>query len=106
MGNPISPITFSRDPSKGLKVPYIFKEKTCVIEVDLPPAIPAWQASLRDIAFGSNEIVAPCVHDGDHLGGLTKIGQLAPIIDLHVYGKKWENPEETDPWGTSAAAAR
>ena len=80
---------FSHDPHKGLKVPKTFTEKTCVIEVDLPPErLGAWSASFQDIAFGSNEISAPCVHDGLRLGGWTKVGPES-MLDLYVYGREW-----------------
>ncbi|KAL8693240.1 MAG: hypothetical protein Q9218_001913 [Villophora microphyllina] len=84
---------WSHDPSRGLKVPKFFYEKTCVFEVDLPPeAQGGWMASFSDIAFGSNEIVHPCVWGEEHLGGTTKIGPKGKI-DLKVYGREWEPPE-------------
>lgn len=85
-------IKFSHDPSKGVKVPKIFSEKTCVFEIDLPARYEAYyEASFKDIAFGANEIAAPCIYEEPHLGGLTKIGDDG-VLNLFVYGQKYEPP--------------
>ena len=90
---PRQPLAWSRDATKGLELPRIFSDKTCVFELDLPQGRRgAWEASLSDIAFASNDIVAPCVHDGVHLGGLTRVGPESMLI-LMVYGQEYENPE-------------
>ena len=63
-----------------------------MFEVNLPPEMPgAWSASFKDISYGATDINAPCVHDGVHLGGLTKIGPQS-ILLLFVYGREWEPP--------------
>lgn len=101
--HPTEQIAFSHDPSKGLKVPRRFHEKTCEFEVNLPEeARGGWSASFADIAFGANEINAPCVHDGLHLGGLTKIGRKGKL-DLHVYGREYVPP--TLPTDVSSASS-
>ncbi|KAL8665724.1 MAG: hypothetical protein Q9202_002034 [Teloschistes flavicans] len=87
---------WSRDPALGLRVPKTFVEKTCVFEMDLPADTRgAWTASFADIAFGSNEVAAPCVYDGVHLGGRTKVGPEGKL-DLLIYGKVWDPPEPPD----------
>ncbi|KAI4109996.1 MAG: hypothetical protein L6R37_000129 [Teloschistes peruensis] len=84
---------WSHDPTRGLRVPKIFKEKTCVFEVTLPDeARGGWEASFTDIAFASNEVNALCVWDGVHLGGKTKVGKKGKL-DLLVYGERWDPPE-------------
>ena len=99
---PTHPMDFSHDPNKGRKVPTRFIEKTCGFEVNLPEGQPgAWSASFADIAYGANDIDIPCVHDGDHLGGMTKIGPESKL-DLYVYGREWEPPEIGTDIGTTA----
>ena len=77
-----------------MKLPKRFTEKTCVFQIDLPRGrrLGVWEASFADIAFASNDIVAPCVHDGLHLGGMVKLGSAA-VLDLYVYGVEYEPPE-------------
>ncbi|KAL8958148.1 MAG: hypothetical protein Q9183_005898 [Haloplaca sp. 2 TL-2023] len=91
--NPTQERQWSRDPDKGFQLPRTFKEKTCVIEMDLPPGrAGGWAASFADIAFASNEVVAPCVHDGLHLGGYRKVGPEG-MLNLFVYGQEYVPPE-------------
>ena len=89
--------SWSYSGNKGVKLPKIFTEKTCVFQIDLPPErrLGVWKASITDIAFASNDIVAPCVHDGLHLGGTVKLGNQA-VLDLYVYGVEYEPPESTE----------
>ena len=104
MRDPYMQIRWSRDGSMGVKVPKVFTEKTCVFEVNLPPGPGFNVASFVDIAFGSNEIVAPCVHEEPHLGGFTKIG-LASVVDLFVYGKDYEPAEQSELEGNLTATS-
>lgn len=84
------PIKWSHDSRKGSQVPKKWSWKTCVVEINLPPGKGgAWEASYADIAFTINEIDAPCVHDGLHLGGLSKIGDES-TLDIFVYGREWD----------------
>ena len=90
-------IGWSYDGNRGVKLPKRFIDKTCAFEIDLPPGrlLGVYEASFADIAFASNEIAAPCVHDGLHLGGLTKVGSKA-VLNLYVYGVEYEPPERTE----------
>ncbi len=98
------PIKWSHDSSKGSKVPRKFFWKTCVLEIDLPPGQGgAWEASFADIALTANEIDAPCVHDGLHLGGLSKIGDES-MLDIYLYGREWD-PSDPPNIGTGTATS-
>ncbi|KAL8865700.1 MAG: hypothetical protein Q9174_006746 [Haloplaca sp. 1 TL-2023] len=99
MPSPKQERQWSRDPDKGFELPRTFKDKTCVFELDVLPGRAerfGWAASFADIAFASNEIVAPCVHDGLHLGGYRKVGPEG-MLNLYVYGAEYEPPEPPDP---------
>ncbi|KAL8778622.1 MAG: hypothetical protein Q9213_007341 [Squamulea squamosa] len=99
---PKQQIEWSRDPAKGIKLPRTFSEKTCVFEIDmLNGGGRAASASFADIAFGSNDIVAPCVHEEPHLGGLIKIGPNA-ALHLFVYGQPYEPPEDVEDLAATA----
>lgn len=98
------PIKWSHDSRKGSKVPRKFFWKTCVLEIDLPPGQGgAWEASFADIALTATEIDAPCVHDGLHLGGLTKIGDES-MLDIFLYGREW-NPSDPPNIGIGTATS-
>ena len=87
-GKPYAQMDFSRDPEMGFKTPYRLYGGTCVFEVDIDPEQTrekSWAASYHEIGIAAIEILAPCVVQPPHLGGVTKVGRDL-VLDFRLYG--------------------
>lgn len=72
------PRVFSRTPgSNFLKLPHTWDtaRRQCDVTIDMPgTTTEIEEASLEDIKEAALDVLAECVYDGDHLGGVTHTG--------------------------------
>ena len=96
---------FSRDGSKGYKVPNVFTFGTCKIAIDMNTKVDVVEkSSFGQIAIRSKEIIRSCVMNGYHLGGRSTIGD-DDLIGITVTGQIFEKGEEPAGLASWAAAA-
>ena len=103
------PMDFSRDGSKGYKVPSTFTFGTCRISIDMNTAADVIESSsFGNIAVRVKEIINACVLRGYHLGGRSTVGN-DDLIGVVVTGEilaKEDRPAGYPAWAAAAAGLR
>ena len=104
----LAPMAFSRDGTKGYKVPDTFTFATCRISIDMnTEADVVEQSNFGQIATRAKEIIESCVVHGYHLGGRSTIGNN-DLIGISVTGiifEKDDTPAGYEAWAAAAAGS-
>lgn len=81
------PTTFSRDASKGYKLPHEITIGDCVFEIDLVSPTRDQTASIKNIAREAGMMAKKCVLKGHHTGGVAYVGPNS-MLEIVLHGRQ------------------
>lgn len=82
-GKAFAPITFSRNPDAGFKVPHSWSHEGCVVIIDTVTADAEETTTFAEVFTRAFEISADCVINPPHLGGKSLLGE-ADLLEIAI----------------------